>query len=380
MSQAGGLLWNVSDHLQSMRKDVATGSSDVYGELWMFLLHRLLGLCDDGRQEVRDGAITTIFRSISIYGPSLSTEACNATLWEIIFPLVESITDRIRRNQEEAVLVEGGDADRPELVVQTNGPPIRLVDKQGDDSKTLVLRSMGDVFFDFLPVIVKTAQFGETWSTFVTHLKMSFIIDRPQTATAAVQSLEKVLTVSLDGSEADKIVSSWEVAWQAWTDIGSAIGDPQSDKIFTQVNLEAYVRCVLPIYAPPHIQFDLERVKHLLAILKNVLTFKRSMDFRPDVDSLTPLQATILEVIAIIDLDLPSAASAVLSDLSEYATLAFTAAFNSPQPTIGRAQSVSYIALTKEIMPHLLWLFERFRDDPQVYEEGAVSRMLHVRD
>ncbi|KAI5479516.1 endosomal peripheral membrane protein [Pseudohyphozyma bogoriensis] len=381
---SGGLLWSVSDHLQAKRKD---GDNEVaHGELWMFLLHQLLALSQDPRQEARDGAITTIFRSISLYGSTLSKSTWDACFWDIVFPLLDSLSTTIAKhnkefNESETVV------STADLVVQVNGPPIRLLDKQWDDSKTLALKSMGNVFFEYLPKIVRTSRYEETWAAFVGHLKRSFVEDRPQAATASMQSLEKVLSVALDGAEVSRIASSWEVAWAAWDEIGHAIvalSHPPAGgnaKTFTQINLEAYVKVALPIYTPPYITFDLTRIHRLLAILKAVLTYTRSPDFRPDVDSLTPLQASILEVVAAIKLEIPGAASAVLSDLSEYLTLAFIAAFDSEGETSIKSrprvtQRVSYIALTKEVMPHVLWLFQRYKEDASIYDQGAVERML----
>lgn len=348
----------------------------------MFLLHRLLSLCRDPRQEVRDAAITNIFRSISMYGTTLSKDTWEACCHEIIFPLVEDVSSAIDAHAQfdDQSLVEEA------TVPQAHGPPIRLVDKQWDDSKTLVLRSMGDVFFEYLPQIVKMDRYEETWSIFVGQLRQSFVQDRPNPATAAMQALEKVLTVSLESTEAPRIASSWEVAWSAWDEIGSAIEDNstsfESLKLFTQVNLESFVRAVLPIYTPPYISFDLLRISRLLVILKTVLTYSRSPDYRADIDGLMPLQSAILEVVAVIKLDeVPGAASAVLSDLSDYLTLAYVSPFEAPPDGSGRmkqAQRVTFVALTKEVVPHVLWLYQKYRDDASIYEHGAVEKMLSV--
>ncbi|GAA5982187.1 hypothetical protein JCM5350_003486 [Sporobolomyces pararoseus] len=380
---AGGLLWSVSDHVQAKRQQDENG--DRHGELWMFLLHQLLSLCRDPRQEVRDAAITNIFRSISMYGTTLSKETWESCCHEIMFPLVEHVTSAIavQAHLDEQSLVE---EDGGPTVPQAFGPPIRLIDKQWDDSKTLVLRSMGDVFFEYLPQLVKMDRYEETWIAFVHHLRQSFIEDRPNPATAAMQSFEKVLTVSLESTEASRIASSWEVAWSAWEEVGSAIEDnsatPDSSKIFTQVNLESFVRAVLPIYTPPYISFDLSRISRLLSILKSILTYSRSPDYRADVDGLMPLQSAILEVVAVIKLDeVPGAASAVLSDLSDYLTLAYLAPFEAQPDGSGRIkqpQQITFIALTKEVMPHILWLYQKYRDDSLIYEQGAVEKMLNA--
>lgn len=279
---------------------------------------------------------------------------------------------------------------KEETVPQANGPPIRLVDKQWDTSKQLALTSTGDVFFEYLPQLVKTARYEDIWRSFVDQLHRSFADDRPAPATAAMQSLEKVLTVSLDGADASRIASSWEYAWSTWDEIGRAIEENAAtvdlDKLYTQVNLESFIRVVLPVYTPPYIAFELPRVERLLSVLRVVLTYSRSPDYRPDIDGLMPLQSAVLEVIAVIKLDdVPGSAAAVLSDLAEYVKLAFTAPFESAPPESsvpgrGRVpQQVTYVALTKEVMPHVQWLFKKYRDDASVYQQGAVKKMLEVR-
>ena len=372
--QAGGLLWSVSDHLQAKRTD---GDNEVaHGELWMFLLHQLLASCKDSRQEVRDGAISTVFRSISTYGTTLSKATWDACMFEITFPLVDALSSALVSHAPTRQ-VEG-----EQLVVQVNGPPIRLIEKQWDDSKVLALTSLGNVFVDYWSSkLIKTPRYEETWSTFVGLLKRSFVEDRPQVATSAMKAFERVLKVSLEGVEEGRIASSWEVAWTAWEEIGHSIAS--GSKSYTQINLESYVRVALPIYSSSHVTFDLARIRRLLSILKDVLTFSSSPDYRPDIDTLTPVQASILEVLAAIKLEIPGAASAVLTDLAEYLTLAFIAAFDSEVELPGRGakpvQRVSYIALSKEVMPHVLWLFQRFKEDSSIYEQGAVERMFAVR-
>ncbi|KAK4051549.1 Endocytosis and vacuole integrity protein [Microbotryomycetes sp. JL201] len=380
---AGGLLWGVSDHLQAKQREDVGGS--VHRDIWMYLLRQLLVLCGDTRQEVRDGALATIFRSISLYGSTLTEETWHATLWEIVFPLIDSLSTAIA---ERNILPTEG-REHEDVVPQPNGAPIRLIDKQWDDSKTLALKSMGDIFYEFLPSIVKTERYEHTWSKFVDQLRTSFVRDRPVPATAAMQALDKVLSISLDGSEASRIASSWEVAWQSWFQIGQDIAKngldvdgTQHSKTYTQANLEAYVRCILPIYTPPYISFDVARIKQMLSMLKAVLTYRNSPDFKPDIDGLSPLQTATLEAIAVVDLDVPGAASAVLADMSDYMTLAFKSAFETkPDPGAlygGRGQQVTYIALSKETMPHILWLFQRYKDDMLVYEQGAVEKMLQA--
>ncbi|GAA5982776.1 hypothetical protein JCM10908_006780 [Rhodotorula pacifica] len=378
---AGGLLWNVSDHVQAKQRDGI--SVEAYGDLWMYLLQNMLAHCRDPRQEVRDASITNVYRSLSVYGSTLEPVTWDACCWNIVFPLLDNLSDTIRHHNE----VDSDDVAEEQTVPQPNGPPLRLIDKQWDDSKSLALRSTGDVFFEYLAIFAKTERFEDTWDGFVQRLQDSFIIDQAGPATASMQALEKVLSVALDTSNADQISSSWERAWRAWEAIGADIEHNEQDvenayaKAYTQVNLETFVRVALSIYTPPYLVFDLPRVQRMLAVVRAALLYSHSPDYRVDIDGLMPLQATVLEVVAAVKLDeLPGAAAAVITELSEYVTLAFTASFDAPSyGSVGKAgQRVTYIALTKEVMPHIQWLFNKYRDDPSVYEDGALERVLEA--
>ena len=78
LTAAESLLWAVSDSIQLKRKDAE--QEPVYSALWMFLLLELLRLCTDARLEIRGGAIQTLFRTLQLYGSTLSfetSEECN---------------------------------------------------------------------------------------------------------------------------------------------------------------------------------------------------------------------------------------------------------------------------------------------------------------
>ena len=72
-----------------------------------------------------------------------------------------------------------------------------------------------------------------------------------------------------------------------------------------------------------------------------------------------------------------------MRDLSEYATLAFLAAFDvkppsGDKPTQVGQKRVTYIALSKKIMPLLAELFAKFKASAQVYEDGTIEAALSV--
>ena len=81
-----------------------------------------------------------------------------------------------------------------------------------------------------------------------------------------------------------------------------------------------------------------------------------------------------------IDLSIPGSPSLVIRDLSEYATLPFLAAFDvQPGPkTQSPPKRITYIALSKKMMPMLVDLFLRFKDNVGIYLDGTVESVLSV--
>ena len=74
----------------------------------------------------------------------------------------------------------------------------------------------------------------------------------------------------------------------------------------------------------------------------------------------------------------PGVPSLILRDLSEYATLPFMAAFDVPSSTTRPQKRVSYIALSKKVMPQLVDLFLRFKTNPEIYVDGTLEAILSV--
>ncbi|KAF8198192.1 hypothetical protein K438DRAFT_1584199 [Mycena galopus ATCC 62051] len=94
LAAAASFLWSVSDAIQSKRKN--TEEEPEYHSLWMFLLLEVLSLCTDARPEVRDGAIQTLFRTMQLYGATLSQATWDQCIWKVTFPLLDSLTADIR--------------------------------------------------------------------------------------------------------------------------------------------------------------------------------------------------------------------------------------------------------------------------------------------
>ncbi|KNF01720.1 hypothetical protein PSTG_05148 [Puccinia striiformis f. sp. tritici PST-78] len=377
---SGGLLWQVSDHVQSKNKASKEGE-DSYVRLWMFLLSKLLDLVHASRQEVRDGAIQTLFRTIGLYGSSLSSSVWHEILWEVIFPLLDLLSNQIKKTPTQP---SGSFDDSVPIDVarQPNGAPISLNAKQLDDSKILALESTGKVVADhFASHILVMPQFSDTWATLIQHLSESFTSDRPSVSQASMKTLSTILNANISGNQnAREIAAAWEVVWSAFVKMSEAIAmtPSESDMYFTQAALEAYIHVLRPLQNTSRLEMDHERIKTLLEICRIVVTYSKSPDYRPDIDTLPPVPAAVIATIDRIDHNVPDVSSAVISSTAELSTLAFVSPFEVTDTWSNRPStiSVTYIALFKAIQPRLVSLVDKFCQKSEVFNSGALATVL----
>ncbi|KAJ7242359.1 hypothetical protein B0H12DRAFT_1132442 [Mycena haematopus] len=376
LTAAASLLWSVSDAIQSKRKNAEEEAE--YNSLWMFLLLEVLGLCTDARPEVRDGAIQTLFRTMQLYGATLSQATWDQCIWKVTFPLLDSLTTEIRRF---AVISPSHAPDAAPMTTATVPP-----EQAWDESKTLALQSIGSIFHDFLSSkIIHLDSFVDAWDVFVNHIQDTILLDNRLISPPALRSLEKAVKAS-SGASTDvksKITEIWERVWKMVDRVGDAIvrrGNSTAHnttvsesphKSFTQ---EAWSTS----RALNGAEWPLERLTRLMVILKGVLTYPSSTDYRPDIDQLPPVQAIVLETIVDIDLSAPGCPSLVMRDLSEFATLPFLAAFDVPaNPKTQTPQKrITYIALAKKVMPMLVDLFIRFKEREEIFMDGTIEAVL----
>ena len=265
LTAAASLLWGVSDSIQAKRKD--TGKEPEYSALWMFLLEELLGLCTDSRPEVRVGAIQTLFRTLQLYGATLSLETWHECIWKITFPLLELLTQAVRQ-----ISLSRSQSDSPDSEVVA----------AWDDSKSLAFSSIGSLFSDFLiPKIVHLDTFTDAWDTFLGHIRDSWVNDNRSITTPALRCLERGLRafVGTDTDLKERVVVSCERVWESCDTMGKELmevpGAPTSEKPhipFTQDALVAYVDILnhtrTLIRSLKESEWQLERLTRLMSILK----------------------------------------------------------------------------------------------------------------
>ena len=286
LTAATSLLWSVSDAIQAKRKDAEL--EPQYSELWMFLLFELLNLGSNSRPEVRDGAIQTLFRTIQLYGSTLSLETWDECIWKVSFPLLESFTEDNRRRMTELENIEGGDRSASE--------------QAWDNSKILALNSLGSIFQDFLgSAIVKLDSFVEAWDTFVGHVEDVLLHDNRVVSAPALRLLEKGIKAVMANGDMpgkDKVEEMLRRTWEAIIVVGdiivkNATGSQDAEaglatststvvmvgarrKAFTQESLVAFVDMIQSTRTASRklagSEWELEKLTRLAVIVKGSCT------------------------------------------------------------------------------------------------------------
>lgn len=186
-----GLLWTVSDFsrsLLSFKESKNDSNADaVANNLARTVLLQLVSITHDNRPEIRNTAVQTLFRAISMtYGPKWKSTHWVYALDEIIFPVVSLIRERSREAREtllEACIVsldsfteqstESINSTVPSLGTAFNKLYEKqtmeekeqfsrsAVLKQWDDTKVLLLGGLAQVISEYMVVLSEIEGFNE---------------------------------------------------------------------------------------------------------------------------------------------------------------------------------------------------------------------------
>jgi hypothetical protein len=320
-----GLMWNVSDAVQGQGQAQGDSKSGFDSkEIWLELLLQLLELGRDSRSEVRSTAMQTLFRCIELYGNSLSTSMWENIWWKVVNPLLES--------------------------------------SKGTDSQVLALVSVGNIFHLCLDKLATLSSFEKLYTSLLAQVQVGFDTAEKQTSVASLKALERILLAlqSATSSTSDKSTSSdlaIAAIWVTFTHMGETVGTKEG---FTQESLVALVRIAELLHGQGQFPSELKATRQddLSRVLRAVMIYPHSPEYRPDVDVMSPLQKSVFELTAS---STRLRQSIVLSNLAWFTSLAFIGIGDpshaaAPQPPSKRS---TYIGLSKACMPRIPKLLRR---------------------
>ncbi|CBQ67952.1 conserved hypothetical protein [Sporisorium reilianum SRZ2] len=396
---ANGCLWGVTAEMAARAKKQSTEGSAASVDtdaqpLWLFLLQCLLSISQSPRSEVRNGAISNLFRVLQQYGDMLGPAVWQEIVDTIIFPLIKLLSASIKDLETGS---EDSTAQKDQKALMMGTLPSEL--KQWQESQSLALTQFGEVVRAYLLTkLIHSSAFEEMWTRLLDLTKHTFLRGPADVSQASIKCFTSALSASVDGEALNdeaaraKVQVAWKEAWASWVRIGKHIrgtgtqqgdaGQSKSDDstegeastpfLFTQKNLLAYIQAFPPIHRILQADFNQANVEALLSSLKACVAYSRSPDNMSDRSSLTNVQeaarATARSVAGV-----KSVPALILADLSECICLAYAgvdldASKDRKGPT--------FIALSRASIEEAFGTFVTHENDTSIYEGGAFESLL----
>ncbi|KAG6892773.1 hypothetical protein C0993_002952, partial [Termitomyces sp. T159_Od127] len=204
-----------------------------------------------------------------LYGSTLSLETWDRCIWEVTFPLLDSLTAEIRH-----------------LANATSGEVPAA--QPWDESKVLALNSIGSIFHDFLTSkIMQLDSFPKTWDTFVQYIQDAVLLDNRPISAPALRCLEKAVKVAPTVNLPPIVSQVLLRVWQIIDVLGGAVirhsgsqspvstTDARFQRPFTQESLVALVDVIQTSRKASRLvdgrEWTLDRMTRLMEILKGTL-------------------------------------------------------------------------------------------------------------
>jgi hypothetical protein len=152
-----------------------------------------------------------------------------------------------------------------------------------------------------------------------------------------------------------------EATWNTFVVMGKIDGEP-----YTQENLVSLVAVAARLHDNRHFEWSDDKRQAFSDILVSIMSYSKSPDYRHDVDTMSPLQQNIVNLLGKSN---TLGAAITLTDLAEFASLAYLGEG-------GENGKRTYIALSKHSMTSLARTFQQHAMDAELYRSGTVESIL----
>ncbi|CAJ2505721.1 Uu.00g131150.m01.CDS01 [Anthostomella pinea] len=367
--------WDLSDFLSGKNKSLPI-TNDLVGDsgeaalvekashaenassdaaLWMLLLLRLTTVTTDERLDLRNSAIQTLLRIFDAYGDRLSPEAWSVCIKSVIFRLLSFIEKEVEEVSEPGT----DDKYRHDWY----------------DTAVVVLDGISSLLANYLDVLMAHPTFNSYWQQLLGHFATLLDFKVLEINTATFKALTQMLSHSQNGTKQNFNRTTIDLAWDLWSRSVPVAMDGNTGKTTDNQNcLLAYVAALRDVYRLIQADLTVERIRRMLTLLHEVMQAATPGAYVADIDHVTPLQGQVLDVLKMLRTDLPGAPSALITQTSEFISLAFVDGGNMPSQRT--TQKRTYVAMSKASMVILQSLIVNHATDVDIYSNGAFLTAL----
>ncbi|KAK4162939.1 hypothetical protein QBC43DRAFT_71551 [Cladorrhinum sp. PSN259] len=321
--------------------------------LWMLLLLRLTSVATDQRLELRNSAIQTLMRIMSAYGDSLSPEAWSICMKSVIFRLLSSVDNELQGVSESLANING--------------------QEEWKDTAIVVIQGVSSLFASYLGVLTAHESFAGIWKDLLGHLRTLLGFKVLDINAAAYSALRDILHRCAEQDKPQVGKESLDLAWDLWSQGIPVAKDGKEDKSSdNQKCLLVWVEALLELYGLIQKDFSVDRVQRMLTLLRDAMQHATPGAYASDIEYVTPLQGKILEVFRMVRTDLQGVPSAMITQVAEFVSLAFS----QEDAAKAAAEKRTYVAMSKESMSILKNLIIKNSAERDIYETEAFATAL----
>ncbi|CCJ30388.1 unnamed protein product [Pneumocystis jirovecii] len=384
-----GLFWNISDNLRSKKSfenSIQIFNNDnelsflttlkdnisVEDSLWIVLLFRLTEVTLDDRPEVRNGAIQTIFRNFDVHEENMGNNLWKYCFQMIIYRIFFIFEKNVSENKDDKHFELFNNIDKASF----------------DESLILVISGLMSLFCHNLKTFLSLETFSEIWDKLLNFFSHSIKSDSSDTFMHCCKAIDNVLnkmrSIELGSNYNNLYAKVWSV-WNLFSDIISLTYDENlsKQKGLSQEALNKFVNFTCSLYRFMIPDNDLSIINKLIESTYNALTYSHCPAYYLDVDFMTPLQSSVLEIIDILKDNNEQTYILSLKQLAKISTLAFNK--NILENTIS-SQNISkinkifstYIAISKTSFERIELYFSKHSKNILIYEQNAFFEIIHA--
>lgn len=296
-----------------------------------------------------------MLRIFDAYGDQLTPEAWSVCIKAVIFRLIASIEIELQALGHE----EFDEKTRHDW----------------HDTAVVVLSGISSLLSNYLDVLTAHPTFNSYWQQLLGHFATLLDLEVLEINTATYKALTQMLSHSQSGSKQNFNKTTIDLAWDLWARGIPVANTKTTDKTLDNQNcLLAYVAALRDVYRLIQDDLTVERIRRMLTLLRDVMQTATPGAFIADIDHATPLQSQVLDVLKMLRTDIPGAPSALITQASEFVSLAFTDGGSAA--TQRTTQKRTYVAMSKASMVILQSLIQSHATDTDIYNNGALLTAL----
>lgn len=292
-------------------------------------------------------------RIMSAYGDSLSPEAWSICMKTVIFSLLSSVEHELRS------------------VIRPSTKDKAL--EEWKETAIVVIQGLSDLFTSYLAVLAAHRSFPAIWKDLIGHFRTLLDLQILDINAATYSALRDVLHRCAEQDRSSVGKDSIDLAWGLWSQGIPVPRDGKDDKSSdNQKCLLVWVEALLELYGLIQTDFSVERVRRMLTLLRDAMQHATPGAYSSDIEYVTPLQGKILEVFRMVRTELHGVPSAMITQVAEFVSLAFT----QEDPAKAAAEKRTYVAMSKESMSILQSLIVSNASELDIFETAAFAAAL----